>query len=76
VTIPQPKEPKRVLVADSDEAIRSTLSETLSRVGIEIVEASNGSEALKAVRSGVFHLVILALRLPQLDGLAVLERIC
>jgi CheY-like chemotaxis protein len=61
----------RILVIDDDEAMRSLLRRTLERAGYQVVEASNGRDALRIVPSGHFNLVVTDLLMPEKDGIEV-----
>ena len=58
----------RALIVDDNRIFRIVLREVLEELGAEVVEASNGEEALERLRSGPFDLVILDLLMPQRDG--------
>ena len=64
-----------VLVVDDDEAFRHLVRGMLQRVAAKVSEASDGSEALAAVRRLDPDLMLLDLRMPNLDGAAVLARL-
>jgi len=65
----------RVLVADDDESIRSLLSDLLAGEGYQTVEVKSGAEVLRAVPKVEPNLLILDLRLPDMDGIEVLRRL-
>jgi DNA-binding response OmpR family regulator len=65
----------RVLVVDDEADIRELLRELLGRAGYDVVEAPNGSEALKVFYSQQPDFVILDVQMPLLDGWATLGRI-
>ncbi len=67
--------PARVLVADDDSDIRELVRELLRRAGLDVVEASNGREAVRGVHTHHPSLVILDVAMPELDGWQALERI-
>jgi sigma-B regulation protein RsbU (phosphoserine phosphatase) len=65
-----------VLVVDDVPENRDLLVRRLKRLGIEKVDqAPNGVEALKAIASRSFDLVLLDIMMPELDGFGVLERL-
>ena len=65
-----------VLVVDDDESLRRLLQLTLPRDGFEVVEASDGQEALDVVRDGhVPDLVLLDWKMPGRSGAEVLEEL-
>ncbi len=65
----------RILVVDDEDHIRRVLELMLRRQGFEVAVASGGREALERFAAESFDLVILDLRMPDLDGLTVLSRI-
>lgn len=66
----------RTLVVDDDEDTRDTLRFMLEDSGYTVVEAVNGSQALKMLHASDVPLVtLLDLDMPQLDGIAVLETV-
>jgi DNA-binding response OmpR family regulator len=64
----------RVLVVDDDDVGRMTLSEILHLEGFEVAEADGGRAALERLREGGFDVMLLDLKMPDLDGVAVLEQ--
>jgi DNA-binding NarL/FixJ family response regulator len=67
----------RVVIADDEELIRTGINRILSSAGdIEVVaEAADGHAAVEAVRRHRVDVLLLDIRMPALDGLAVLEEI-
>jgi DNA-binding response OmpR family regulator len=65
----------RVLVVDDDADIRELVRELLARAGYDVVEAPNGTEALKVFYSQQPDFVILDVQMPVLDGWETLTRI-
>ena len=65
----------RVLVVDDDAGNRDVLSRRLQREGYAVVPAAGGSEALALMAREPVDVVLLDVLMPDLDGLAVLERI-
>ncbi len=66
--------PYRVLVADDEELERRALRMILGAEGmpeLEILEASNGLEALAAAGEGKLDAAFLDIRMPGLDGIDV-----
>jgi signal transduction histidine kinase/CheY-like chemotaxis protein len=66
---------QRVLVVDDDPAARYLLAGTLGQTRYEVVEASDGAEALELARSVGPAAMFLDLEMPGLPGEEVLERL-
>lgn len=58
----------KILVVDDDPDIRDILKLTLSEENYEIIEASDGEEALKIIKSRPLDLVLLDYKIPKFDG--------
>jgi HAMP domain-containing protein/CheY-like chemotaxis protein/signal transduction histidine kinase len=66
---------KRLLVVEDDHAEQKSIAELLGYDDIEIVTAGTGSEALSMLREDACDCVVLDLRLPDMSGFEVLERL-
>ncbi len=64
-----------ILIADDDADIRRLIAGLLERAGHQVVQASNGREALRLLYAHRPALVVLDVGMPALDGWQVLERI-
>jgi len=64
-----------VLVVDDEPDIQYLVKVNLELDGHEVVLASNGNEALAAVRERVPDVMVLDVMMPELDGWQVLERV-
>lgn len=67
--------PFRVLVVDDQQENRSVLSELLSSVGFDVLEKSNGKEAIDACLSWRPQVVLIDIRMPVLDGFEAIRSI-
>jgi len=66
----------RLLVVDDHAIVRSGIRRLLSeRTDIEVLEAANGEDALRAVQDQPADLIVLDLNLPGLGGLELLRRL-
>jgi DNA-binding response OmpR family regulator len=65
----------RVLVVDDDVTVREVVVSYLRAAGHGVVEAADGGDALRAMRSDPADLVVLDLMMPGIDGLEVCRRL-
>jgi DNA-binding NtrC family response regulator len=59
----------RILIVDDDPSIRRTLQALLLRAGYAVMQARDGSEALRLWRDHGGDLVITDLHMPEKDGI-------
>ncbi len=71
---PPPLEVRLLFVDDEPELLES-LGTSLTRRGMRVTAVPEGGQALGALRRQVFDVVLLDLRLPGMDGLALLRQI-
>ena len=62
-----------VLIVDDESAIRDSLRMVLEYEGLNVVEASSGDQGLQQVRRVQPDAVLLDIKMPELDGLQVLQ---
>ncbi|UZP67892.1 sigma-54 dependent transcriptional regulator [Desulfovibrio mangrovi] len=65
----------RILIAEDEMIARENLSHVLTRKGAEVVAVENGRKAMQALAGGEFDLVISDLRMPDMDGMQLLEHV-
>ena len=65
----------RVLVVDDERLARLHLSDLLEHRGFQVEEAESGPIAIEKVDRTAYELVLLDMVMPEMDGLAVLDRI-
>lgn len=65
----------KVLVADDDTDLRQTLADTLRQHGLQVIEASDGVEALLYTRRIRPDAMILDVTMPRLGGLDIVKHI-
>ncbi len=70
-----PDVPARILVVDDDPVFRVYFAELLTGMGHEVRAAGDGEEGLALLRQWSPDLLLLDLRMPRLDGLAVLDAV-
>jgi len=66
---------RRLLVVEDDPTEQFSIRELIAHDDVEIEAASSGEEALQALRQDRWDCVVLDLRLPDMSGFDVLERI-
>jgi DNA-binding NtrC family response regulator len=64
-----------ILLVEDDNAVRRSLEIHLAREGFEVISAIDGLEGVEKAKIPEVSLVILDLRLPELDGFEVLKRV-
>lgn len=69
------EKPNRILVVDDSHKTLSLLKEVLTDDGYEVRTASSGKEALKAVAGEVPELILLDIKMPDMDGYEVCRRL-
>jgi DNA-binding NtrC family response regulator len=64
---------KNILIVDDEPSIRMVLRAHLERSGYTVTAAENGAEAISLLGKDTFHLVVSDLRMPEVDGMALLS---
>lgn len=65
----------RILIAEDEVHILRVTSMWLSRHGHEILEATNGAEALKLLETECVDLIISDMNMPIIDGLGLVRAV-
>lgn len=65
---------EKILVVDDEMILRSFLSETLRRRGLDVVTAENGARAIEELKVQSFDLVITDMNMPDFTGIDVLKK--
>ena len=65
----------RILIADDEPEIRSLLRLYLENEGYEVIEADNGTDALRMLAGGEISLFLLDIMMPGMDGFHVLKKL-
>ncbi len=66
-----PLSPFHILLVEDEPVIRELVRSMLSDGEVDVVCAANGVEGLKLAKSQPFHLILMDVVLPQLDGVSV-----
>ena len=64
-----------ILIVDDDEVMCYTLSDVLGKMSHEVSTVQTGEDALHSLQEGIFDLILLDMRLPDMNGLDVLKKI-
>lgn len=65
----------RVLLVEDNEINLKVAQKILTKLGIKVVSASNGKEALSAFQNGDFEIVLMDLHMPVMDGFEATRQI-
>ena len=71
----QPYRLKKILVVDDDDQLRDMLLEVLGSLDYFPIGVKDGEEALSQLKIQDFDLVVSDIRMPKMDGLALLKNI-
>jgi CheY-like chemotaxis protein len=66
---------EKILIVDDEEQIRELLREFLTGAGYEVAVAANGEEALEMAQRERPDLILLDIRMPELDGVETCVRL-
>ena len=64
---------KKILVVDDEDALRTVLSSELEGEGYKVASAADGSEAIEILKKEGFDLILLDIKMPNVDGFEVLK---
>ncbi|HDX8343269.1 TPA: response regulator [Aeromonas dhakensis] len=65
--------PKTVLIVDDSATIRQVVGMTLKGAGYEVMEASDGKDALKKLDGKKSNLIISDVNMPNMDGISFVK---
>lgn len=66
---------KKILLIDDDLYIRELYQEILKDAGYEVITAVDGEEGFHKINSEKYHLILLDIMMPRLDGLGLLIKL-
>ena len=64
-----------ILIVEDDSAIQEMLSHAMSKEGWKLIQAANGEDGLKTLKTKKVDCILLDIMLPGIDGLKVLKKI-
>lgn len=62
-----------ILLVDDEQEVTSLLKKRLEKRGFSCCEAANGQEALDALKNAPFHIVVMDVKMPVMDGISALQ---
>ncbi len=65
----------RILIVEDDKEIREGIEIYLRNQGYEVCQAANGAEGLRAIEEQEFHLAIVDIMMPVMDGVTMLMKL-
>jgi DNA-binding NtrC family response regulator len=65
----------RILIVDDEERFRTTLGKLLGARGLEVVTLGSGIEALQELRDKPYDVIVLDVRMPEMNGIETLAAI-
>jgi len=65
----------RLLIVEDEDSLRELYAEELEEEGYEILRAENGKAAVDLVKKEPFDLVIMDIRMPEMDGIEALGKV-
>lgn len=65
----------KILLVDDEKRFLTTTQKLLTKKGVDILIAASGAEALKILNEKFVHVVILDVKMPEMDGIATLKKI-
>ncbi|MEK7669750.1 MAG: response regulator, partial [Bacteroidota bacterium] len=63
----------KILVVDDEDALRTVLSAELEGEGYQVTTAADGQEAINVLTTSGFDLILLDIKMPNVDGFEVLK---
>jgi len=66
---------QKILVVDDDPIMHRVLQQYLEREGYAMTSARSGAEAIELANRERFHLIVLDVRMAEMDGLTVLSHL-
>lgn len=64
---------KTIMIVDDSASLRQVVSIALKGAGYDVLEASDGQDALSKLTGGKVHLIISDVNMPRMDGLTFVQ---
>jgi len=66
---------RRILIVDDEQSVRGSLEEWFREDGFQVETAEDGLAAIRAMERGPYDIILLDLKMPGMDGIAVQKRV-
>jgi two-component system chemotaxis response regulator CheY len=66
---------RKILAVDDSASMRQMVSFTLERAGYDVMQASDGVEALSMAKKEVVDLVLTDVNMPNMDGITLIKEL-
>lgn len=66
---------KNVLVVDDSSSVRQVVGIALKSAGYDVIEASDGKDALSKLTGQKVHLIISDVNMPNMDGITLVKEV-
>ncbi len=63
----------RILLVDDETVFANNMSKLLTRRGYQVTAVNSGGAALQALMENSFHVMVLDLKMPGMDGIATMH---
>jgi heterodisulfide reductase subunit A2 len=70
-----PRQQFHILVVDDELVVRDSLKEWMKDEGFSVSMAESGDQALEKLEANPFHLMLTDIKMPGMDGVALLEQV-
>ncbi len=66
---------KTILIVDDSSSVRQVVTITLKSAGYDVIEASDGNDALTKLNGQKIHLIVSDVNMPGMDGITLLTKV-
>ena len=66
---------KTILIVDDSSSLRQVVSLALTRAGYDVLEGSDGEDALTKLDGRKIHLIVSDVNMPRMDGISFLKQV-
>jgi len=68
-------EQMRIMLVDDEERLLSTTKKLFEKIGIDVLTATSGKDALELLNTEEVHVIFLDIKMPGMDGMEILQRV-